>query len=109
MIHGATDPCNNRTTLADALVRRYHRRRTRSSLSSLHKLADALARRYHRRRTRSSLSSLRLLSHGADRSLRTLAYIALDELRILDQVEELRGCDKRLTACMLNRLGDLQF
>jgi hypothetical protein len=33
----------------------------------------------------------------------------LDELRILDQVEELRGCDKRLTACMLNRLGDLQF
>jgi hypothetical protein len=35
----------------------------------------------------------------------------LDELRILDQVEELRasGCDKRLTACMLNRLGDLQL
>ena len=50
-----------------------------------------------------------LRSHGADRSLRTLAYIALDELRILDQVEELRGCDKRLTACMLNRLGDLQL
>jgi hypothetical protein len=32
-----------------------------------------------------------------------------DVLRILDQVEELRGCDKRLTAGMLNRLGDLQF
>ena len=28
---------------------------------------------------------------------------------VLDQVEELRGCDERLTACMLNRLGDLQF
>ena len=35
--------------------------------------------------------------------------VTLDELRILDQVEELRGCDKRLTACMLNRLGDLQL
>ena len=34
--------------------------------------------------------------------------LTLDELRILDQVEELRGCDQRLTACMLNRLGDLR-
>ena len=38
-----------------------------------------------------------------------ISHIALDELRILDQVEELRGCDKRLAACMLNRLGDLQL
>ncbi len=30
------------------------------------------------------------------------------DLRIMNQVEELRGCDKRLTACMLDRLGDLQ-
>ena len=32
-----------------------------------------------------------------------------DVLRVLDQVEELRGCDKRHTACMLNRLGDLRL
>ena len=35
--------------------------------------------------------------------------ITFDVLRILDQVEELRGCDKRHTACMLNRLGDLRL
>ena len=31
-----------------------------------------------------------------------------NDLRIMDQLEELRGCDKRLTACMLDRLGDLR-
>ena len=28
--------------------------------------------------------------------------------RTMDQLEELRGCDKRLTAGMLDRLGDLR-
>ena len=31
-----------------------------------------------------------------------------NDMRIMDQLEELRGCDKRLTACMLDRLGDLR-
>jgi hypothetical protein len=31
-----------------------------------------------------------------------------DDLRTMDQLEGLRGCEKRLTACMLNRLGDLR-
>ena len=30
------------------------------------------------------------------------------DMHIMDQLEELRGCDKRLTACMLDRLGDLR-
>jgi hypothetical protein len=30
------------------------------------------------------------------------------DLRNMDQLQELRGCDKRLTACMLDRLGDLR-
>ena len=32
----------------------------------------------------------------------------MNDMRIMDQLEELRGCDKRLTACMLDRLGDLR-
>ena len=31
-----------------------------------------------------------------------------NDMRIMDQLEELRGCDERLTACMLDRLGDLR-
>ena len=35
-------------------------------------------------------------------------FMTFDDLRIMDRLEELRGCDKRLTACMLDRLGDLR-
>ena len=38
----------------------------------------------------------------------TLEAMTGDDMRIMDQLEELRGCDKRLTACMLDRLGDLR-
>ncbi len=31
-----------------------------------------------------------------------------NDLRTMDQLEELRGCDERLTAGMLDRLGDLR-
>ena len=40
---------------------------------------------------------------GGDTYIRTF-----DAVRIMDQFDELRGCDERLTACMLDRLGDLR-
>jgi hypothetical protein len=40
---------------------------------------------------------------GGGTYIRTFA-----DLRTMDQLEELRGCDKRLTAGMLDRLGDLR-
>ena len=40
---------------------------------------------------------------GGDTYIRTF-----DAVRIMDQFDELRGCDERLAACMLDRLGDLR-
>jgi hypothetical protein len=40
---------------------------------------------------------------GGDTYIRTF-----DDLRIMDQFDELRGCDEQLAACMLDRLGDLR-
>ena len=41
-------------------------------------------------------------------SVCVVAFRIFDALRIMDQLEELRGCAKLLTACILDRLGDLR-
>ena len=53
-------------------------------------------------------SNRRLYRRTSNRRLYRNNALHSFALHNMDQVEELRGCDQRHTACMLNRLGDLQ-